>query len=284
MVMRTETYIDLFINRMDAYALQYEKGYYAVRRPVSQRVVINHLKGKYTCGWYCNRGPIVKWACIDSDDTDGLLYLQWVNHKLINMSIPSYLEASREGRGHLWVFTEPMPAQPLRAFLGSVVDREVEIFPKQDFVPRGSMGSLVRGPLGIHLKTGRRYSFLTENLEIVGHILSDQLRYLDEVRRVPRQLIESLAPNVDRRPVYQSKVDIIRIASMFTNLNEHGSYLTGKCPLHPEKNDSFAVYPNTNRWYCFHDSRGGDAVSLYAEIKGIDYEQAKSEIMEYENT
>ena len=280
--MRTERYRELFVNRGDAYAVQYEKGYYTVRRPVTQQVVVQHLLGDMTCGWYCNRGSIVRWGCIDSDDPDGMLYLQWVNHELTKKDIPSYLEASRSGRGHLWVFTEPMPASPLRSFLLSVGDRQIEVFPKQDCVPPSSMGSLVRGPLGVHLKSGRRYSFLTENLEMVGHTLADQLEFLEEVQIVPRQKIEALAPPRPPTPPVRSNIDIIKVASLFTELHPRGRYFTGKCPLHPEKNDSFAVYPNTNRWYCFHDSRGGDAVSLFAELKGVTYDEAR-EILKHED-
>jgi hypothetical protein len=41
-------YRDLFINRENAYA----------------KVLVDHLKGRTTCGWYClNKDNQIKWAC-----------------------------------------------------------------------------------------------------------------------------------------------------------------------------------------------------------------------------
>lgn len=38
------------------------------------------------------------------------------------------------------------------------------------------------------------------------------------------------------------------------------------CPLHGEKTPSMKFYGDTGGWYCFGCHKGGDAVSLYAEL------------------
>lgn len=84
-----------------------------------------------------------------------------------------------------------------------------------------------------------------------------------------------------RAPLLSLGLGIAAVASRFTQLEKRGSYYLGLCPLHPEAHHSFAVYPHSGkggRWFCFHEHRGGDAVSLYAEVKGLSYRQAWEEL------
>jgi len=124
-------------------------------------VLGDHLKGRITCGWYClNKANEIKWACVDADNEDGQKLLQRVSQRLKGLEIPSYIEESREGRRHLWIFLEPLAAKPVRKVLRRVVEEGMEVFPKQNRISLKGYGSLVRGPLVIHLKTGKRYGFL----------------------------------------------------------------------------------------------------------------------------
>jgi hypothetical protein len=161
-VKEIEQYRDLFINREDAYATQRMDGSYICRKEeVSDQVLVDHLKGRITCGWYClNTANQIKWACVDADSEDGQKLLQRMSQRPKGLEIPSYIEESREGRGHLWIFLEPLAAKPVRKVLKRVVEEGMEVFPKQNRISRKGYGSLVRGPLGIHLRTGRRYGFL----------------------------------------------------------------------------------------------------------------------------
>ncbi|MDH4138735.1 MAG: hypothetical protein OEW09_18775, partial [Anaerolineae bacterium] len=61
---------------------------------------------------------------------------------------------------HLWIFLDPIAAKPVSKVLRRVVEEGVEVFPKQNRISPKGYGSLVRGPLGIHLRTGKRYGFL----------------------------------------------------------------------------------------------------------------------------
>ena len=293
--MKTERYIELFVNRRDAYALQTKSGRYHLRKEeVTMDVVEEHLLGQITCGWYCiNQEGQMKWACLDADTEDGIRNLQAVNKRLSALHIPSYIEESRDGRGHLWIFTEPMSPKPVRRLLRAVVEVEVEIFPKQDHISVRGYGSLVRGPLGVHQRTGGRYGFLDpESLDKVGSNLTAQLEYLETVQiasgiTIAEALVEVLDGPRERRepPPPRLEVDVVTMAERFTQLERKGHYYVGLCPLHPEAHHSFAVYPNQGRrgrWFCFHEYRGGDAISLYAEMKGLSYRQAWEELRQQE--
>jgi hypothetical protein len=186
-VKEIEQYRDLFINREDAYATQRTDGSYICRKKeVTDRVLVDHLGGRITCGWYClSKDNQIKWACVDADSEDGQKFLQRVSQRLKGLEIPSYIEESREGRGHLWIFLEPLAAKHVRKVLRRVVEEGMEVFPKQNRISPKGYGSLVRGPLGIHLRTGKRYGFLDpETLERVGKNLSEQFDYLEQVVKV----------------------------------------------------------------------------------------------------
>ncbi|MDH4136836.1 MAG: hypothetical protein OEW09_09025, partial [Anaerolineae bacterium] len=187
-----ERYRDLFINREDAYATQRTDGSFICRKEeVTDQVLVDHLKGRITCGWYClNKDNQIKWACVDADSEDGQKLLQGVSQRLKGLAIPSYIEESREGRGHLWIFLDPIAAKPVSKVLRRVVEEGVEVFPKQNRISPKGYGSLVRGPLGIHRKTGKRYGFLDpETLERVGRNLAEQFDYLEKVVKVDRVTI-----------------------------------------------------------------------------------------------
>ena len=288
-----ERYRDLFINREDAYATQGTDGSFICRKEeVTDQVLVDHLRGRITCGWYClNKENQIKWACVDADSEDGQELLQRVSKRLQGLEIPSYIEESREGRGHLWIFLEPISAKHVRKVLKRVVEEGMEVFPKQNRISRKGYGSLVRGPLGIHLRTGKRYGFLDpETLERVGSNLAEQFDYLEKVVKVDgvtiaAALAEVLESQPDRglktKERERPKVDVVSVASLFTELKDRGHYYTGLCPLHPESHHSFAVYPNpgdVGRWVCFHEYKVGDAVGLYAEVKGISYKDALREL------
>lgn len=80
-----------------------------------------------------------------------------------------------------------MPVVTPRTLLYRVLDQlnlnGIEVFPKQDELAEDGVGSLVRGPLGLHLRSGRRYAFLNpETINPAGRSLNAQLAYLMQVR------------------------------------------------------------------------------------------------------
>ena len=57
-------------------------------------------------------------------------------------------------------------------------------------------------------------------------------------------------------------------------------HLTGLCPFHDDKNNSFSVDLATGKWHCFAKDEGGNYVSFYAKIHGIDTKEAYKKILE----
>lgn len=55
--------------------------------------------------------------------------------------------------------------------------------------------------------------------------------------------------------------------------------LTGLCPFHDDKNNSFSVDLKTGCWKCHAEDRGGNFTSFYAELNGIDTKEAYKSIL-----
>src|SRR5688572_29897263 len=104
-------YQELFVHRADAYALQTKSGsYFARKAPVTRELIVAHLKGELTAGFYAmDSDSSVRWLALDGDQADSLELLQEAWKRLDQLQIPSYLEESRRG-AHLWLFFEPLPA------------------------------------------------------------------------------------------------------------------------------------------------------------------------------
>jgi DNA primase len=78
----------------------------------------------------------------------------------------------------------------------------------------------------------------------------------------------------------RESADIIEVASEFTALRRQGARFSGLCPYpdHQEKTPSFSVTPDRGFYYCFGCSRGGDAIKLLMDLKGLDFAEAVSHI------
>jgi hypothetical protein len=293
-----ERYRELLINRSDTYARQSKAGagYYRVQAPVTDAVLEQHLAGAITGGWYClNPDSRVKWAVVDLDDDEaGIQTAQTLYRRFQDdYQLPTYIESSRDQRAHLWLFLTPAwPAQAIRQLLQGVLGDppgQIEIFPKQDRLRPGRVGSLVRGPLGVHRKTGEVYPFLSpDTLERI----EDPAAYLGQMQTAEgeplAQALNALLrepPRSLRRPPARAGVlyphrdpsDTLAVAERLgIPLDWKENYAQGICPFHPaEEHPSFTIYPNTHTWICWHEMRmGRGGVSLYAAVRGISYREA----------
>jgi hypothetical protein len=206
-------YSELFVNRR-AYTIQSstpdkEKRRCYYYRPkdhpsLSRAILRNHLEGTITIGLYAINPETqrCKWVAIDADYSDALtdlLKLQW---ELRQDGVDAALEKSRRG-GHLWIFAEqPLLASDCRLYIHSIARRlkvpikgpavatetsstpaaladGIEVFPKQDRLDPGEFGNAIRGPLGIHRATGKRYWFYGAD-----YTLEDQIAYLCRLKRI----------------------------------------------------------------------------------------------------
>jgi hypothetical protein len=210
------SYFALFVNRR-AYTVQAstpgsEKGRCYYYRPkgrvsLSEATLRSHLEGRTTIGLYAINPATqrCKWAAIDADYSNALedlLKLQW---ELRQDGVEAALEKSRRG-GHLWIFAaQPLLARDCRVYIHSLAARlkvpvkgarraegtslgptvladGIEVFPKQNEVPANEFGNAIRGPLGVHRGTRKRYWFYGAD-----YTLEAQVSYLTRLKRITEE-------------------------------------------------------------------------------------------------
>lgn len=65
--------------------------------------------------------------------------------------------------------------------------------------------------------------------------------------------------------------DIVDVISSHVQLKRAGRIYKGLCPFHSERTPSFAVYPETQSYYCFGCGAAGDVINFVKEINGYSY-------------
>ena len=53
------------------------------------------------------------------------------------------------------------------------------------------------------------------------------------------------------------------------------------CPLHPDKNPSFVWYKNSNTWWCFGCSQGGDIIEFIMKLSNVSFVDAITYLKDY---
>jgi len=211
-------FLHLFSGRENVYARQWaaeggEGGYTPVREPLTVNTARNHLLGNITVGVYPIRlDSTVAFFAFDIDIRKPALARarsslaearrikeamaqesQRLQGELAALCITALLEDSGYKGRHLWVFLErPEDAAVVRQFgalfmrsspLGSP-DLQMEFFPKQA-ATGGGIGNLIKLPLGIHRRTGRRSRLLQPD----GTPASDPYAVLRQQPRLSRETL-----------------------------------------------------------------------------------------------
>ncbi|MBT0160174.1 hypothetical protein G4O51_09340 [Candidatus Bathyarchaeota archaeon A05DMB-2] len=174
----------LFVNREDCYCIQLQRGYTRVEQPLTDYVLLQHLKGEVTVGSYqLDKDSRVKWLCFDIDPErleDAKATAERILAVLLETEQGSegnetprvwpnciVLEASRypDPSYHIWVlFLLPVKAKVAR-WLGlrvlevaNVSPKTVEVFPKQEEITADRpFGNFVKLPFGKH-QTAQKWS------------------------------------------------------------------------------------------------------------------------------
>ena len=219
-------YFHLFANRL-AYTVQSHKpapnGKYYYYRPkdgrrVSLETVREHLAGRQTIGLYALNPTTqrCKWVAIDADyknALEDLLKLQW---ELRQDGVETALEKSRRG-AHLWIFADqPLLAQQCRIYIynlalrlkvpvkgGAGLADGIEVFPRQDQLGPEEFGNAIRGPLGVHRATGKRYWFYGADYH-----LQAQLDYLERLRKISEDQILCFVAGLEMPEAFRPKPKI----------------------------------------------------------------------------
>lgn len=211
--------------------------------PLRGRVIADHLAGKTTIGVYqLSDDDQVRWICFDIDkDKESAAQLtpeelddaakeqtRLVARACQRFGLHPLVEDSGNRGFHVWLFTDgPVDANHARA-VGELVLADVpvadglhiELFPKQVSVK--SLGNLVKLPLGIHQKSGRRSLFVDRHFAP----LADQFAALETVSLLtPAQITDLIAAHrVEVKPIRRHVAAHVDPWSpkCFTNMLAHG--------------------------------------------------------------
>jgi len=215
-------FLSLFRGRDGCFARQWvdakgRRGFYPEARSLAPEDIKAHLAGEQTLGFYLvTESDEVHVCVIDIDisqrvlleyaaDEERLAELQHQTTRYAarlaavcdDLGIQTVVEDSGYKGRHLWFFlAAPVAARLVRRFLRFICDRSgdpppgihTEIFPTSDKVKAKGLGCLIKLPLGIHKRTGRRCLFLDRT----GNPLPDQASVLTQVARLPERRIEEV--------------------------------------------------------------------------------------------
>lgn len=229
------TFCSLFSGREGVYARQWlsptgESGYTPVNEPLNLKVAENHILGNFTVGAYPVRlDNTVNFLAFDFDVAKFALNKAITSERLwsglmrrvLNLGrklldicasgdIIAYLEDSGFKGYHVWIFLEsPVPAGVAKKCADLLVaqlapmpqDITVEVFPKQTTVRSGGLGNLIKLPLGIHKRTGKRSVFISPDSEPYP----DQLGFLENVKKTPKRSIYAAIQRIAAGPVVGSR-------------------------------------------------------------------------------
>jgi hypothetical protein len=302
-----EPFISCCVGRRNDYAFQLSDGrYLRMRTDLTAEILFWHLEGRQTLGTYLiNELNLCSFAIFDSDAPTGLFDLAGVQATLASHGIPSYLEQSRRG-AHLWVFlSEPISPGLVRAWLLPFCPQGCEFYPKQDQANFEHPGSLIRLPLGVHLRSGERYPFVTlvggQPLPLFSSVV-DALGWFSTIERAPvpspstilvqrenggqptQRNISFKKPQPTTTVGVPSTIrewcvsqDPLAVIGRYVSLDSNG---VGCCPFgwhHADGVDthpSFVAYrptaPDICCWYCHVWQQGGSLFDFFKLYSGLE--------------
>lgn len=172
-----EEYRRRFVGRRDVFGRFWKRedgrhGYAPVRRPLTSQDLESHLRGEEVLATYLlEPDGTTRALVLDVDGPEhteeGRAAARVLSIELaaafVERGTPPLLFASGGKGFHLWFcFQEPVPARLARLWVRRCLEELrpypagvlVEVFPKQDRIALGALGSLIRLPLGRHPGTG----------------------------------------------------------------------------------------------------------------------------------
>jgi group II intron reverse transcriptase/maturase len=215
-----EMMLNLFSGREGVFALEGidsmgVRSFRRVDRQIQTSDLKEHIQGKKTVGLYLLRlNNTVNFALLDIDVSRKLLFkadeeeraelLRRTHQDALRLvaaaegfGVNCYVEDSGYKGRHCWFFfADPVKGSVAREFLEKIAERagqpsagiNWELFPQQVKVKENQFGQLIKLPLGIHSKTGRRSLFVDE----AGLPYEDQIELLRNVEPIPIERINQI--------------------------------------------------------------------------------------------
>lgn len=215
-------FLSLFRGKRRLFARQWADGkgrcgFDPVSRPMEADDVRKHLAGEETLAIYLINEEGLAHAGVIDIDIDKKALLEYARQKdkiaelraavqrdadrissvCQNLKVHTLIEDSGYKGRHLWFFfATPFPLKLARAFLKLTCQRagepspaiHWEIFPNCDKLRANAFGPLIKLPLGIHKRSGRRCVFL----DTQGAVMSHPESALEQTQQNMKEDIESL--------------------------------------------------------------------------------------------
>ena len=162
--------------------------------PLTEDVILKHLKGEITIGIYpLLPGDLCNFLAIDFDkktfEEDVVQFWDICDE----VNIPVYVERSRSGNGaHIWMFfEESIPARIARKMGNILLSKTMEktslnldsydrLFPNQDVMPKGGFGNLIALPFQGESSRNGNTVFVNKYFEVQ----ENQLNILINIRKM----------------------------------------------------------------------------------------------------
>lgn len=115
----------------------------------------------------------------------------------------------------------------------------------------------------------REWIKLTDGKELLGaerHVSRlRRLVRLAEGKKLPKGWVGEDAKEMARSVPIESLLE--------TPYRTYGNRVTALCPFHEEKTPSFVIYTDTNRYWCFGCSQGGDVIHYVQSLHNLSFKE-----------
>lgn len=166
-----------------------------VKEPVTNDVILSHLKGERPYGVYLLDGDRIRAIAADFDDADPFPPVELLN-AAEHYELPAYIESSKSKGFHVWIFFDHkgVKASKARVVIKNILEEieypQTEIFPKQDRIDKlTSFGNFINAPLFGRLVQNGKTVFL-DPYTLKPH--SDQWAFLESVKCVDEHLLDQI--------------------------------------------------------------------------------------------
>ena len=168
---------------------------YQVKKPVTDKVILNHLLGKRPYGAYLLVKDKIR-AIVSDFDTDNRLTPMEFISSAKHYGLEAYIERSKSKGYHVWVFFEKDGVQASKArmvvqhILEEIEHPSTEIFPKQDRLNNNTQcGNFINAPLFGKLVPMGKTVFIDPH---TFEPYTDQWKFLGSVKKISESVLDNI--------------------------------------------------------------------------------------------